>query len=231
MNISDNHKWLLDFCGYYNGEEENPFNERLQQNEQSNSRISSELEHQLQVSRMFWYYEECWVKFTLNMECGFSYCGEYLRDQLEDFLKDNGTPITLKALLHNRFFHWSGGYDTVDGFKQWYIDNYEKYRDRSRQNKLSKGKRILNEYRLEFFMYKADWQELELTADMDYRFNLANSVDGDHTYDTPIDEETMCKALEYAAENDCKIEIVPDDCCRDRVDGWTYHIEFQKNTF
>ena len=23
MNISDNHKWLLDFCGYYNGEEEN----------------------------------------------------------------------------------------------------------------------------------------------------------------------------------------------------------------
>ena len=32
MEISDNHKWLLDFCGYYNGEEENPFNERLQQN-------------------------------------------------------------------------------------------------------------------------------------------------------------------------------------------------------
>ena len=33
MEISNNHKWLLDFCGYYNGEEENPFNERLQQNE------------------------------------------------------------------------------------------------------------------------------------------------------------------------------------------------------
>lgn len=111
MEISDNHKWLLDFCGYYNGEEENPFNERLQQNERSNSRISSELEHQLNISRMFWYYEECWVKFTLNMECGLSYCSEYLRDQLEDFLKDNGTPMTLKALLHNRFFHWSGGYD------------------------------------------------------------------------------------------------------------------------
>ena len=73
MEISDNHRWLLDFCGYYNGEEENPFNERLQQNEHSNSRISSELEHQLQVSRMFWYYEECWVKFTLSMECGLSY--------------------------------------------------------------------------------------------------------------------------------------------------------------
>ena len=157
MEISDNHKWLLDFCGYYNGEEENPFNERLQQNERSNSRISSELEHQLNISRMFWYYEECWVKFTLNMECGFSYCGEYLRNQLEDFLKDNGTPMTLKALLHNRFFHWSGGYDTVEGFKQWYIDNYEKYRDRSRQNKLSKGRMILNgghyAFRTSFYFY------------------------------------------------------------------------------
>ena len=55
---------------------------------------------------------------------------------------------------------------------------------------------------------------------------VANSVDGDHTYETPIDEGTMCKALEYAEENGCRIKIVPDDSCNSRVDGWTYHIEF-----
>lgn len=89
---------------------------------------------------------------------------------------------------------------------------------------------ILNEYRLEFFMYKADWQEMKLTPEMDYRFNLANAVDGDHMYETHIDEETMCKALEYASDNNRKIKIVPDDCCRDRVDGWSYHIEFHSNS-
>ena len=88
---------------------------------------------------------------------------------------------------------------------------------------------ILNEYRLEFFMYKADWQEMELTPEMEYRFNLANAVDGDHTYEPPIDEATMCKALEYTSENNCRIEIVSDDCRRDGIDGRSYHIEFQNN--
>ena len=58
---------------------------------------------------------------------------------------------------------------------------------------------------------------------------VANPVDGDHTYETPIDEETMCKALEYAVENGCRIKIVPDDSCNDRVNGRTYHIEFEQN--
>lgn len=42
-------------------------------------------------------------------------------------------------------------------------------------------------------------------------------------------ETTMCKALEYASENNCRIDIVSDDCCRDGIDGRSYHIEFQNN--
>lgn len=219
------HMWLLDFCGFYKGEDENPFQRELQQKRGRD--VSDNDTLRLNVSSMLWFYEECWVRFTINWECGFSYFREYLHDGLEDFLKDSGTPISLKALLHNRYFHWSGGYETVENFKKWYLENYERYRDRSRWESLSEGKRILDEYRLEFLMYKADWQDMERTPQMDYRFDLVDCVDALHSYESTIDEETMCQALEYAARNNCRIEIVPDEGCENRVDGWTYHIEYR----
>lgn len=227
MAIPKEHMWLLDFCGFYKGEDENPFQRKLKESRFSGNPQSNDEAQKADVSSMFWYYEECWVKFTINWECGFSYCGPYLHDGLEDFLKDNGTPMSLKALLHNRYFHWSGGYETVEDFKKWYLENYERYRDRSRWESLSEGKRILNEYRLEFLMYKADWQDMERTPEMEYRFDLVDCVDALHSYESTIDEETMCLALEYAARNNCRIEVVPDDGCENRVDGWTYHIEYR----
>ena len=225
--IPKEYMWLLDYCGFYKGEDENPFQRALKESRFPGTLLSDEEMQKANVSSMIWFYEECWVKFTINWECGFSYCNKYLRDGLEDFLKDNGTPMSLKALLHNRFFHWSGGYETVEDFKNWYIGNYEKYRDRSHQEKLSPGKRILNEYRLEFLMYKADYEHMECTPDMDYRFCLVDSVDAIHSYESEIAEEEMCKALEYAAEHNCRIEVVPDECCKNRVDGWTYHLEYR----
>ena len=226
--IPKEYMWLLDYCGFYKGEDENPFQKTLKDSRFPGTPLSNDEAQKADVSSMFWYYEECWVKFTINWECGFSYCNQYLRDGLEDFLKDNGTPISLKALLHNRFFHWSGGYDTVEDFKKWYMETYEKYRDRSHQEKLTKGRQILNEYRLEFLMYKADYQNMVCTPEMDYRFSLVDCVDAIHTYESEVSEKQMCRALERASEHGLTIEVVPTISCEDRCDGWSYIADYKE---
>lgn len=223
------YNWILIFCGYYKGESEDPFGKRLKQQEASGSdTLSAELRTRLQTASGFWFYEERWVMFTLDHECGHSYCRHYLRDGLEDFLKDNGTPMTLKALLHNRYMHWGGDYEHIDAFKKWYLEHYEKYRDSKDYDSLSKGQKLLNEYRLQKLMYEADKEEIELTDEMSYRFNLVDAVDSKVGYDCPVDETILCKALEKAQEYGLTIELVPSHNCEDRVDGWEYNVDFKE---
>lgn len=77
---------------------------------------------------LFWNYERIWVEWTLESEDEKSKGAKelklmlkrYKEVHLENFQKDDGVPITLKALLFNRFEHWTEG----DGFKEWYMKNY-----------------------------------------------------------------------------------------------------------
>ena len=34
--------------------------------------------------------------------------------------EEDGTPLTLKAILCQRFHHWGSGYETPEDFKNWY---------------------------------------------------------------------------------------------------------------
>ena len=157
--IPDEYIWLLDFCGFYKGEADNddPFRNRLMELERTSvNELSPELRAQLQDSSIFWYYESCWVQFTINRQCGLEYCEEYIAMGLEDFLKDNDTPMTLKALLHNRYFHWNEGYGRAEDFKRWYLNTYEAYRDESRQEQLDDETKRLNLQRLKRLMDEAD---------------------------------------------------------------------------
>ena len=43
----------------------------------------------------------------------------YIREGLGDFCADDGVPISMKALLYNRFCHW-GWCETPDTFRSWY---------------------------------------------------------------------------------------------------------------
>ena len=227
--LPQEYKWLLNFCGFYKGEAEDPFEKRFKQLVDSGSELlSGERIARLQTASSFWFYEERWVMFTINRECGHSYCRHYLRDGLEDFLKDNGTPMTLKALLHNRYMHWGGDYEHIDAFRNWYIEQYDKLRDTRDYNSLSKGQKILNEYRLEKLMYEADKEEMELTDEMAYRFKLVDAVDSRVGYNCPVDEAILCKALEHAQEHGLTIEIVPSQSCEDRCDGWEYIADFKE---
>lgn len=48
---------------------------------------------------------------------------EYLSAGLRDFEKFDNTPITLKAVLFNRFIKYNERYD-IEAFKKWYEKNY-----------------------------------------------------------------------------------------------------------
>ena len=71
---------------------------------------------------MFWEYERIWC----SMRDTYEMCAildAYLDAGLEDFDPDDGTPMTLKALLFNRYEHWCQG--TPDGFKDFYKCEYK----------------------------------------------------------------------------------------------------------
>ena len=47
----------------------------------------------------------------------------YIEFGLETFSLDDGVPLSLKAILFNRYMHWSYG-GTVAGFKTFYFEHY-----------------------------------------------------------------------------------------------------------
>ena len=80
----------------------------------------------------FWNYERIWAEWTIEAEDENSLGAKELKAMLkrykevnlENFQIDDGTPITLKAFLFNRFEHWTDGV----GFEDWYQKNYKRYR-------------------------------------------------------------------------------------------------------
>jgi hypothetical protein len=99
----------IQYCRYYNGEEECPASIQESGNE------------------YLWSYEKFRVKDDDRRDENNLNTREYTRCGLKDFNVDDGVPITLKALLFNRHHHWTGGYDMEsdrEGFKQWYLEFY-----------------------------------------------------------------------------------------------------------
>lgn len=91
---------LIKFCRYYKGGEE--------------------LVH---TQAPFWHYEKKWVEFSLtDKELLGDMLVEYYAYGLRRFCQFDDTPITLKALLFNRYSHWLG--ENIEGFKKWYIKEY-----------------------------------------------------------------------------------------------------------
>lgn len=96
---------LLKFCRYYHGEKDNPY----EGNE-----------------AMLWDYERVWVREMMKDNSFSEYLSDYLIYGLRDFSKFDHTPITLKALLFNRYAR--GAYsmqDAVEGFKDFYKIYYK----------------------------------------------------------------------------------------------------------
>lgn len=97
---------LFQFTHYYKGEPECP----------------NSCKHPI-----FCYYEQIWVENEDERADDHPRMIEYKRNVLPFYNEEDGIPLTLKALLYNRYMHWSGGYaleDEVRGFKDFLQENY-----------------------------------------------------------------------------------------------------------
>lgn len=101
-------KNLTKYCRYYRGEKKCP--EDLTGNK-----------------NMFWFYEKIWTEREEARDENNDDTMDYILYGLKDFSAQDGTPITLKSMLLNRYCHWLGGWgmeDDVRGFKKWYVEEY-----------------------------------------------------------------------------------------------------------
>jgi hypothetical protein len=94
-------------CRYFNGEKENPYEQ------DSNAGLC-------------WFYESKWFEMNeSNSKILDGYLDDYSAIGLISFEHFDKTPITLKALLFDRF---AKGYDSrifaIDDYKKWYIESY-----------------------------------------------------------------------------------------------------------
>lgn len=108
INTGMNEKDYLKFCRFYKGEKECPYKEG--------------------IKSILWDYERIWIKLNLNKDDALgNMLDDYLRAGLSEFEMQDDTPITMKALLFNRYSHWIGGYGDADtkSFKKWYINEYK----------------------------------------------------------------------------------------------------------
>ena len=65
-------------------------------------------------------YEENWVRFHFDdSDYLLNETLFYIKEGLADFHADDGVPISMKAILYNRFCHW-GWAETPDTFRRWY---------------------------------------------------------------------------------------------------------------
>lgn len=98
----------MNFCRYYRGEAESPYKDG--------------------DKTMCWDYERCWVKFNTNKDKDTlaRYIGEYASVGLSLFSITDDIPVSLKALLFNRFVKGSNSMiDAVEPFKKFYSRMYK----------------------------------------------------------------------------------------------------------
>lgn len=88
---------------------------------------------------LIWGYEHHWVthleqKWTEEID-------DMHRLGLDQLMKkDDGTPLTLKAQLFNRYAHWVGLYEGGEGFVKWYTDFYLSIGKTNRQKRYDSRK-------------------------------------------------------------------------------------------
>lgn len=100
-------KELLKLCHYYNGETQNPF------------------ENKDQNKAMIWEIERIWHIDVQNDNYSFTdMLTDYFTAGLREFEQYDDVPITLKALLFNRYMKTS--FDSnPEPFKEFYLEYYK----------------------------------------------------------------------------------------------------------
>lgn len=117
----DKRKYLILQCRYYKGEakQPNPKNEALKN------------------FHIFWGCERMWVDCSLNNEKEIQSFQKEATELKLKSLSGDQTPLTLKALLCNRYLHWLGGYKKLEeelkDFEIWYAKEYQQWKTNREQ--------------------------------------------------------------------------------------------------
>lgn len=101
----------MERCRYYKGEASNPYDGKDQD------------------KAMLWFYESCWVKEASKAQDEANVYAEYVSDYkhagLGNFAASDGVPLSLKALLFNRYARGCNSMaDAVQPFKEFYTRYY-----------------------------------------------------------------------------------------------------------
>lgn len=207
---NDRNHWLLDLCGFYKGEETDPYAAELARYEVDKSHLpppecmkteyrglSVQEENDLRDSSFFWGYEQCWVDFMSHGRVDPAMIEEARYYCPRSLAVDDGVPVWYKAILMNRIQHWTDRWPDDEHFMRVTMGNY--YRLRHNPNKVRKGRRILNQMRLEYISWHSyhDWlekmnwkvngimdrQRLEMyrkpSEDMRRRFDIVEAASGE----------------------------------------------------
>lgn len=153
MPKEDKKKYYILECRFYNGEDDNPFSHELDVHEVDKSHLPSpecmKYEYTLphdEVTRLSnastsWRYERFWVEQKYNKtDFDFKVVEDDYLNRFHHFEENDGTPIDLKAILWNRFSHWTSG--TPEDFKEWYTSWYNT-RPTNRQHRSEERRKIL----------------------------------------------------------------------------------------
>lgn len=105
----DKRRWFILQCRYYKGESEPP--------------------HTLPEGySLMWDYEMRWVQWNLDNDDMLKHFDADIKALNLETKPGDQTPLTLKALLCNRYLHW-GGYapleEELKGFEKWYVNYYQ----------------------------------------------------------------------------------------------------------
>ena len=123
-------------CRFYDGTDKDPYDEKLNAHKVDKNHLPPPecmndeyaLPHEevdrLRAASTARFYESCWVTERLNGKDLLSYVNEYVKNGNKDFEVHDGTPITLKALLWNRYYHFSYFDPASKGFQKWYCNYY-----------------------------------------------------------------------------------------------------------
>lgn len=93
---------LMDHCRYYKGEKECPYT---------------------MDEAIAWGAEKFYVENFREGSIIFDFLSEYQRMELSSFQMLDGVPLTLKAVLYNRFEHYNEA--GPEEFKKWYMRVYK----------------------------------------------------------------------------------------------------------
>lgn len=126
---------LLASCRFYKRERENPFMKELEAHEIDKSHLpppecmcteytglSGEEIARLECASTAWKYERMWFDIALNKVEHYDGVYDYVVHGLADLCPDDGVPVSLKALLYNRYAHWLQS--DPEGFRTWYMNTY-----------------------------------------------------------------------------------------------------------